>query len=215
MTRNAKIALAVLFGVLIADQCLKIYIKTHFMLGEEVHVFGDWFKLHFVENNGMAFGMEIGGGSDIGKLFLSIFRIVAVGVISWYLYRLCKTEGRTGLVVCVALVLAGASGNIIDSVFYGALFSSSWGQIAEFLPASGGYAPWLQGRVVDMLYFPILEGRYPDWFPLCGGESFIFFRPVFNIADAAISVGIIALILFQRNELSNDLSNNNSQDSKA
>ncbi len=173
-------------------------------LGEEFNVIGNWFIIHFVENNGMAFGMEMGG--SIGKLLLSAFRIIAVCAIGWYLAKLCKRQSDTMLVVCIALVLAGALGNIVDSVFYGVIFNSSIGQVASIFPPDGGYGTWLHGRVVDMFYFPLIEGRFPDWLPLWGGESFVFFRPVFNFADAAISVGIALLLLFQRETLSKDLS---------
>lgn len=174
-------------------------------LGDEFCVFGSWFRIHFVENNGMAFGMELGG--NWGKILLSTFRVVAVCAIGYYLIKLCRKEGRTLLVLCVSLVLAGAVGNIIDSAFYGVIFDSSVGQIATLFPEGGGYGTWLQGRVVDMFYFPLIESRFPDWLPIWGGESFTFFNPVFNFADAAISVGIILLLLFQRKELSKDFGN--------
>ncbi|MCQ2226465.1 MAG: lipoprotein signal peptidase [Bacteroidales bacterium] len=201
MTRNAKIAIGVIVAVLAIDQIIKIWIKTHMMLGESIEI-TSWFYIHFVENNGMAFGMEMGGG--IGKLLLSLFRIVAVGGIGYYLVRLCKgvVPVTTFLVVLISMILAGAVGNILDSVFYGVFFDSSYGQIASFLPSDGGYSTWLHGRVVDMFYFPLIEGRFPEWVPFWGDETFIFFRPVFNFADASISVGIIALLLFRSNELS-------------
>lgn len=207
MTRNAKIAIGVVAIVLIIDQIIKIWVKTTMHLGEEFNVVGNWFIIHFVENNGMAFGMEMGG--SIGKLLLSAFRIIAVCAIGWYLFKLCKRENNTMLIVCISLVLAGALGNIVDSVFYGIIFNSSIGQVAAIFPPEGGYGTWLHGRVVDMFYFPLIEGRFPDWIPLWGGESFVFFRPVFNFADAAISVGIALLLIFQREELSRDLSTNN------
>ncbi len=201
MTRNAKIAIGVIVAVLAIDQIIKIWIKTHMMLGESIEI-TSWFYIHFVENNGMAFGMEMGGG--IGKLLLSLFRIVAVGGIGYYLVRLCKgvVPVTTFLVVLISMILAGAVGNILDSVFYGVFFDSSYGQIASFLPSDGGYSTWLHGRVVDMFYFPLIEGRFPEWVPFWGDETFIFFRPVFNFADASISVGFIALLLFRSNELS-------------
>lgn len=211
MSSNSKVAVAVIAAVLVVDQLFKIWVKTHFALGEEVCVLGDWFRLHFVENNGMAFGMEL-SGSSWGKLALSIFRLAAIGFIGWGLVRLCREEGRRGLVVCISLVLAGAVGNIIDSVFYGVVFSSSWGQVAEFLPADGGYGSWLHGRVVDMLYFPLIEGVYPDWVPFVGGRTFLFFRPVFNIADSAICVGIFLLLVFYHKDLSAVLSDAKSAD---
>ncbi|MBR6251520.1 MAG: lipoprotein signal peptidase [Bacteroidales bacterium] len=204
MKTNAIIASSVIFIVLLLDQIVKIWVKTHMMLGEEFSVFGEWFRIHFVENNGMAFGMEFAG--NIGKIFLSAFRIVAVVAIGWYLIGFCKKSADKLLITCVALVWAGAVGNIIDSVFYGVIFDSSWGQVAQLLPESGGYSTWLHGRVVDMLYFPLIEGRFPDWMPIWGGEEFIFFRPVFNCADAAISVGIILLLIFRHEELSKIIS---------
>ena len=188
-------SLLIVFIILLIDQALKIWIKTNMMLGQEYRVF-DWFIIHFVENNGMAFGMELDG--KYGKLFLSLFRILAVGGIGWYLYSICKKGAPMGLIVCVSMVMAGAIGNIIDSAFYGMLFDASYGRIASFLPEGGGYAPFLHGKVVDMFYFPIIDGYYPDWFPWVGGNRFIFFRPVFNIADASISVGIILILIFQK-----------------
>ncbi|MCQ2228868.1 MAG: lipoprotein signal peptidase [Bacteroidales bacterium] len=205
MTKNAKIAIGVVAATLIIDQIIKIWIKTTMHLGEEFNVFGNWFIIHFVENYGMAFGMEMGG--SIGKIFLSVFRIVAVGAIIYYLVKRCQRDGdaNTSYVTCISLVLAGAVGNIIDSVFYGVIFDSSIGQVASIFPPDGGYSTWLQGRVVDMFYFPLIEGRFPDWLPIWGGETFIFFRPVFNFADAAISVGMAWLLLFHRDTLSNEL----------
>lgn len=171
--------------VLIADQSLKYWIKTNFAFGEEHHVAGDWFILHFTENNGMAFGLEFAG--DYGKIILTLFRILAVAGIVYYIVHQLKNGGHKGFLVCLALILAGAVGNIIDSVFYGKLFS-------DINRYDGG---WFYGQVVDMLYFPIVETHYPDWFPFYAGEEFIFFRPVFNLADASISVGVIAIFLFQ------------------
>lgn len=180
-------------AILIIDQSLKFWIKTNMKLGQEFELF-DWFIIHFTENNGMAFGMEFGG--QIGKYFLSIFRIVAIVAITFYLKNLVKLKTKKGIVISIALILAGAIGNMIDSAFYGLIFSSSKNQIATFMQES--YAGFLQGRVVDMFFFPIIKGFIPEWVPFKGGDYFIFFRPVFNIADAAISVGVINLLLFHR-----------------
>lgn len=199
-----KKALGLILGVLFIDQFIKIYIKTHMYLGESYRISGEWFYLHFVENPGMAFGLQLGG--DYGKLLLSVFRLAAVAGIGVYLWRLFSKNVRPLLLVCVALIFAGALGNILDSVFYGKFFNTSdaWDQnIAEFMPADGGYAGWLHGQVVDMFYFPVVEGHWPEWMPTWSflpeaGEEFLFFRPVFNIADASISVGVFLLIVFQR-----------------
>lgn len=194
------IAVAVVVMVLLVDQLSKIWVKTHMALRESIHVF-DWFQIYFVENNGMAFGIEAGG-----KLFLSVFRIIAVVFIVIYLSRLIKQNYGAGFVACVALILAGASGNIIDSIFYGMIFeSSSVGHVASFVPWGEGYATLLHGKVVDMLYFPLIQGRYPDWVPFFGGGDFLFFRFIFNIADSAITVGVILILLFHRRTLSYSL----------
>lgn len=179
--------------VLVVDQALKVWIKTNMMLGQEIAFF-DWFIIHFTENKGMAFGMEFGG--NIGKYILSIFRIIAISAIGFYLTQLVKLKTKKGIVFSIALVLAGAIGNMIDSAFYGLIFSESYGQLASVF--EGGYSGVLQGKVVDMFYFPIFKGILPNWIPFKGGDYFIFFRPVFNIADAAISVGVINLLLFHR-----------------
>lgn len=191
-----KKPLLIIFLVLFIDQFIKIYIKTHFFLGEEIRVAGNWFILHFTENNGMAYGIEFGG--EFGKLFLSVFRIVAVGGIGWYMWSLTKKKEDTFFIICIALIFAGALGNILDSAFYGMLFSDSGYEVARFMPEEGGYASFLHGRVVDMFYFPVIEGHFPDWFPMWAGEEFIFFRPVFNFADASISIGVILIILNQK-----------------
>lgn len=191
-----KRPLLIIFLVLLFDQGLKIWIKTHLFLGEEIRVLGNWFIIHFTENNGMAFGMELDG--EYGKLFLSLFRIVAVGAIGWYLFDITKKNGHPGLITSIALIFAGAIGNILDSVFYGVLFNDSSYQVATLFPQEGGYAGWLHGKVVDMLYFPIIEGHFPSWFPIWATEEFIFFRPVFNVADSSITVGVFLIILFQK-----------------
>lgn len=205
MKNKTLLSVLLIVAILIVDQIIKICVKTNMMLGEEFLVMGqEWFRIHFVENNGMAFGIEMLGGS-IGKLFLSLFRIVAIVAIALFLRKLCKMEVSTMLVVCVSMVFAGAMGNVIDCVFYGVVFDTSLGHVASFLPEAGGYSTWMQGRVVDMFYFPLIDGYIPDWVPIWGGEQFLFFRPVFNFADASISVGIVMLILFCRNELNNAL----------
>jgi signal peptidase II len=191
-----KKPLIIVFLVLLIDQLIKIYIKTHFYLGEEVHVAGNWFILHFTENNGMAYGMEFGG--TFGKLFLSSFRILAVAGLGWYLWSIIKKKDDPLYITCIALIFAGAFGNIIDSAFYGIIFSDSGYDIARFMPEEGGYSTFLHGKVVDMFYFPVIEGHFPSWFPVWGGEEFIFFRPVFNFADASISVGVALIILYQK-----------------
>ena len=188
-----KKPLLLIIVVLFLDQAFKYWIKTNFMLGQEIRFF-DWFILHFTENKGMAFGMEFGG--DIGKYILSIFRLIAIIAITVYWKRLIKNQVKPAIVLSISLVLAGAIGNMIDSAFYGLIFSESYGQVATVF--EGGYAGFLQGKVVDMLYFPIINGHFPEWVPFKGGDHFIFFRPVFNLADASISVGFINLLLFHR-----------------
>ena len=166
-------------------------------IGEEIHVLGNWFILHFTENEGMAFGMRFGG--DFGKLILSLFRIIAIFVIGWYLIKIARRKEKPGLIISMALIFAGALGNIIDSAFYGLIFSASkFHEVAVLFPTEGGYSTFLHGKVVDMLYFPVIKGYYPNWFPFWGGDEFIFFRPVFNIADSAITIGVFILIFFQK-----------------
>ncbi len=189
-----KKPLLLIIGILLFDQLVKFWVKTHMYLGEEIR-FADWAIIHFTENNGMAFGMEFGG--EYGKIFLTSFRILFVVAIFFYLKKLIAEKANKLYIYCIAMVIAGATGNIIDSVFYGKIFSGSEFQIASFMPDQG-YAPWLHGRVVDMLYFPILSGHFPAWVPLWGGDEFVFFRPVFNIADASISISVMLMILFQK-----------------
>tara|TARA_B100001057_G_scaffold215641_1_gene215877 strand:- start:1324 stop:1911 length:588 start_codon:yes stop_codon:yes gene_type:complete len=190
-----KKVISTALSLVIADQILKFWIKTNMFLGQEFKIF-DWFIIHFTENNGMAFGLEFGG--DTGKIILSLFRIVVVLWGIYYVNELSKRALPNGVLVSLGLVIGGAIGNIIDGVFYGVLFNDSYNQIAEFLPATGGYESLLKGRVVDMFYFPLINTHLPDWLPVFANKHFIFFRPVFNLADAGISVGMILLILFYR-----------------
>lgn len=190
-----RIALSIVLVILIIDQCSKLWIKTHLFPGEEIRIF-DWFIIHFTENNGMAFGFEFGGAA--GKTFLSVFRIVASFGIGYYLYTLIRRRAHYGLIVCFSLIFAGAVGNIIDSTFYGMIFSDDMHGLATLFPEEGGYSRFLHGQVVDMLYFPIINSHFPSWFPFVGGDSFQFFRPIFNIADSSITVGVFIFVLFQR-----------------
>lgn len=197
---KAWLAVTVVFLLLLIDQLSKIWVKTHMGLYDTIPV-TDWFRIYFVENNGMAFGIEAGG-----KLFLSLFRVIAVVLIIFYIRRLIKDNYKTGFIVCVTLVLAGASGNIIDSIFYGVIFEASYpGHIASLVPWGEGYSSLLHGKVVDMLYFPLFSGTWPDWVPMVGGQEFLFFRFIFNIADSAITVGVILILLFYRKTLSYSL----------
>ncbi len=196
MTKSTKVILLVLF-VLILDQSLKIWVKLSFPLRYEQLLFGlEWARLRFEENPGMAFGWQL--PEPYGKLLLSLFRIFAVSLLIYFIRQLIQAKAKTGLLLSFALILAGALGNIIDSAFYGMIFSGSFHGVATLFPESGGYASFLHGQVVDMLYFPMFEGYFPEWFPFWGGEYFRFFRPVFNIADAAITIGVLSIILFHR-----------------
>jgi len=196
--KGRQVAFIILL-ILLIDQALKIYIKTHYYAGEEHLVLGQkWFRLHFVENPGMAWGWNFGGG--FGKIALTLFRLIAVIIGTFYLRHMIQKKQHKGLIFCAALVYAGALGNLIDSMFYGMIFEHSepFSNVAKMFPAGGGYAGFLHGKVVDMFYFPIITGvHFPSWVPIWGGEEFEFFRPVFNIADASISVGIFIIIIFQ------------------
>jgi len=195
MSTRKKAALFI-FIILIADQILKIWVKTHMVLGQEIHMFGNWGLLHFIENNGMAFGMEMGGKT--GKIILSLFRVVAIAGIAWFLNSLIKKKSNTCLILAVSAILAGAIGNIIDSAFYGIIFNESYSQPAVLFGPEGGYSSFLLGRVVDMFYFPVINTSWLDWSPFRPGESLVFFRPVFNIADSAITCGVLTIVLFQK-----------------
>ena len=193
VNKKGWLSALIIVAVLVIDQVIKVSVKTGMALYDRIHI-TDWFYIYFTENNGMAFGMEI-----FGKLFLTLFRIVAVIGIGWYLSRLVKVKEnvKTGYVVCLSFILAGAMGNIIDCVLYGEIFSASRpGIIASLVPFGQGYSEWLHGKVVDMFYFPLIDTFWPEWMPFVGGEHFIFFSPIFNFADASISCGIIALLLF-------------------
>jgi signal peptidase II len=187
------------FLLLLVDQIIKLWIKTNMFLGQEFHIF-DWFIIHFTENNGMAFGMEFGG--FIGKAVLTLFRIIVVTIGVFYMKSIVQPSTPKGALVALGLIIGGAIGNIIDSAFYGLIFNESYNSVATFLPDNGGYAPLLHGKVVDMLYFPLINSHFPEWLPFWGGEHFIFFRPVFNLADAGISIGIFMILLFYRKEFS-------------
>ncbi len=198
--KKAFVSLIVILSVLVIDQLIKVGVKTGMYLGERIHV-TDWFQLVFVENPGMAFGWEIEGG----KLFLTLFRMVAVAVIGWYIFKLVKDSNTPlGYIVCLSLVLAGAAGNIVDCLFYGMIFNNPpYPEVAQFVPWGTGYGEFLYGRVVDMFYFPLIEWNMPDWNWLpYGGEHCVFFSPIFNFADASISCGIIALMIFYHKQVS-------------
>lgn len=192
---SLKKAGIIIFVILVIDQVSKFYIKTNFALGDEIRVF-EWFRILFVENEGMAWGAKIPG--SYGKLALTLFRLAAIVGIGYWLWDSVRKNGSRILIISIALIFAGAMGNIIDSVFYGIIFNDSYGHIASFLPEGGGYGTLFHGKVVDMLYFPLWQGNLPDWIPFWGGNYFTFFEPVFNIADSAISVGVALLLLFNK-----------------
>src|SRR5574344_2469925 len=190
------LAIALVFIILVIDQCIKIWVKTHLCLHQSIDI-ASWFKILFIENNGMAYGMEF-----FNKLVLSLFRIVAISVIGYYMYKQVRQQARTGYIVCLSMILAGAAGNIFDSMFYGLIFNASSPFYVSYLvPFGSGYASFLEGKVVDMFYFPLIVTTYPDWVPFKVGQEFIFFSPVFNFADSCISVGVVLLLLFYRKEM--------------
>lgn len=190
-------AILIVIAILLIDQAIKIWVKTNMTLHESITI-TSWWKILFIENNGMAYGMELGS-----KLFLSLFRMVAIVFIGYYIHLQVKAKARCGYIVCLAMVIAGAAGNLIDCMFYGMMFcASSDFYTSYFVPFGTGYAPFLMGKVVDMFYFPLIVTTYPEWMPWVGGDEFIFFSPIFNFADASISVAVAALLLFYRKELS-------------
>ena len=190
-------AVLVVLAVLLIDQMIKIWVKTSMTLHESIHV-TDWFYITFIENNGMAFGMQLGS-----KIVLSLFRVIAISALGYYIWLEVKHNAKTGYLVCLSLVLAGAAGNLIDCMFYGLVFNeSSPYYLSYFVPFGTGYAPFLMGKVVDMFYFPLIETEWPMWMPFVGGEHFVFFSPVFNFADSCISVSVVWLLLFYRQEIS-------------
>ena len=200
--KKCTIAAAIIVLLLLIDQAIKIAVKLNMNIGEEIVVF-DWFRISFIENRGMAFGMEIGS-----KLFLSLFRIVAVGGLTWYIWKKIKEGARMGYIVVLSMIYAGAAGNIFDSLFYGEIFTASHPYYtdlppAQLVPWGEGYASILMGNVVDMFSFPLFHGTFPNWFPVWGGEDFTFFSAIFNFADACISVGVVVLFLFYRNDFNN------------
>ena len=191
--KRALIYAAIVAGIIVVDQIVKILVKTHMHIGEDIPLIGEWCRLHFIENEGFAFGLSFGGAA--GKIGLTLFRIVATGVIAWFIWKQLKQNGRTSLIACLVLIFAGAIGNLIDSCFYGLLFNESFYNVATLFPPEGGYAPLLQGKVVDMFYFPLFDFYWPEWVPMIGGDHFEFFSAIFNVADAAITIGMIWLIV--------------------
>ena len=197
IVKRGWLATIIVVTILLIDQIIKIWVKTHMTLHEQIEIFS-WFKIVFIENNGMAYGMEIGS-----KLVLSLFRVVAVSVLGYYIARQVKRQARYGYIVCLSLIMAGAAGNIFDSMFYGLIFNaSSEFYTSYFVPFGTGYAPFLMGKVVDMFYFPLIVTTWPDWLPMFGGQPYVFFSPIFNFADAAISVSVVLVLLFYRKEIS-------------
>ena len=197
ITKRGALAALIVVGVLLVDQLIKIWVKTNMTLHEQIEILS-WFKIVFIENNGMAYGMEIGS-----KLVLSLFRVVAISVLGYYIIGQVKLQARWGYLVCLSMIFAGAVGNLIDSIFYGLVFNaSSEFYTSYFVPFGTGYASFLMGKVVDMFYFPLIVTTWPDWVPFVGGNPYVFFSPVFNFADASISVGVVVLLLFYRKEIS-------------
>jgi signal peptidase II len=196
IARRGVLAVLIVLLVLVIDQVIKIWVKTHMTLHEQIEILS-WFKIVFIENNGMAYGMEIGS-----KLVLSLFRIAAISVLGWYIFGQVRKQARWGYIVCLSMILAGAIGNMIDSMFYGLVFNASSEYYVSYpVPFGTGYASFFTGKVVDMFYFPLIVTTWPEWVPMVGGEPYVFFSPIFNFADASISVGVILLLLFYRREI--------------
>lgn len=196
IAKRGWLAAFIVVAILVIDQLIKIWVKTHMTLHEQIDIFS-WFKIVFIENNGMAYGMEIGS-----KLVLSLFRIVAIGLLLYYISQQVRKRARMGYIICLAMLTAGAAGNIIDSMFYGLIFNgSSMHYHSFFVPFGTGYAPFLMGKVVDMFYFPLIVTTWPEWVPMVGGDEFVFFSPIFNFADSAISVAVVILLFFYRKEI--------------
>ena len=193
--KQARMVTLLVAALLVVDQVVKILVKTHMQIGEDIPLIGEWCRLHFIENEGFAFGMSMGGAT--GKVVLTLLRLVASAAIAWLLVRLVKGGTRSSLVVSLALIFAGAVGNLVDSCFYGLIFNESYYFVATLFPAEGGYAPLLQGKVVDMFYFPLFEFDWPTWVPIVGGNHFEFFNAIFNVADSAITIGIVWLMIDQ------------------
>ena len=193
--KQARLVVLLVAALIVVDQVVKILVKTNMQIGEDIPLIGEWCRLHFIENEGFAFGMSMGGAT--GKVVLTLVRLVASAVIVWLLVRMVKGGTRSSLVVSLALIFAGAVGNLVDSCFYGLIFNESYYSVATLFPADGGYAPLLQGKVVDMFYFPLFEFDWPTWVPLVGGNHFEFFNAIFNVADSAITVGIVWLMIDQ------------------
>lgn len=194
--KNYRLCFGIIAAILIIDQIVKIWVKTTFRIGEEMPLIGNWCVLNFTENIGIAFGMSFGG--TVGKIILTLFRLLASAAILVFLIRLIRADkSRTSLLVSISLIFVGALGNLIDSCFYGLLFNDSYYQVATLFPPDGGYAPLLQGRVVDMFYFPIIDTHWPEWLPIIGGKHFTFFNAIFNVADAAITIGVGWLLVDQ------------------
>ena len=195
-TKRVWLATLIVVVILFVDQVIKIWVKTHMTLHEQIEILS-WFKIVFIENNGMAYGMEIGS-----KLVLSLFRVIAISILGYYIWLQAQKKVRWGYIVCLSMVLAGAAGNIFDSAFYGLIFNtSSEHYTSYFVPFGTGYAPFLMGKVVDMFYFPIIHTYWPEWVPMVGGQPYVFFSPIFNFADSAITVGVVFLLLFYRKEI--------------